>query len=110
MRARRWSVLFLLGWMGIAWSAPITFNTALPVQEKGWILREQFVERYEAEVRERAQRDRTAPKAGELAPDFEIECLTGRPASTSTPGMPRSGDMSTFPLLRLTGEYGTRTS
>lgn len=26
-----------------AWSAPITFNTALPVSEDGWILREQFV-------------------------------------------------------------------
>lgn len=26
-----------------AWSAPITFNTALPVHEGGWVLREQFV-------------------------------------------------------------------
>lgn len=25
------------------WSAPITFNTALPVHEGGWVLREQFV-------------------------------------------------------------------
>ncbi|AYH43859.1 transporter [Azoarcus sp. DN11] len=26
-----------------AWGAPITFNTALPVHEGGWVLREQFV-------------------------------------------------------------------
>ena len=28
---------------GAAWGAPITFNTALPVHEGGWVLREQFV-------------------------------------------------------------------
>ena len=28
---------------GTAWSAPITFNTALPVHRGGWVLREQFV-------------------------------------------------------------------
>ncbi|OYV80087.1 MAG: hypothetical protein B7X47_03940 [Ferrovum sp. 34-44-207] len=28
---------------GTAWSAPITFNTALPVHEGGYVLREQFV-------------------------------------------------------------------
>lgn len=28
---------------GAAWSAPITFNTALPVHEGGYVLREQFV-------------------------------------------------------------------
>lgn len=28
---------------GTAWSAPITFNTALPVHKGGWVLREQFV-------------------------------------------------------------------
>ena len=28
---------------GSAWSAPITFNTALPVHEGGYVLREQFV-------------------------------------------------------------------
>ncbi len=30
-------------WTGTAWSAPITFNTALPVHEGGWVLREQFI-------------------------------------------------------------------
>lgn len=29
--------------VGSAWSAPITFNTALPVREGGYVLREQFV-------------------------------------------------------------------
>jgi hypothetical protein len=33
----------LLGSIGAAWSAPIIFNTALPVHEGGWVLREQFV-------------------------------------------------------------------
>ncbi|MEX2241205.1 MAG: transporter [Burkholderiales bacterium] len=33
----------LLAAAGPAWGAPITFNTALPVQEDGWVLREQFV-------------------------------------------------------------------
>ena len=30
-------------WSGAAWSAPITFNTALPVHEGGYVLREQFM-------------------------------------------------------------------
>lgn len=30
-------------WGGAAWSAPITFNTALPVREGGYVLREQFM-------------------------------------------------------------------
>lgn len=30
-------------WAGAAWSAPITFNTALPIHEGGWVLREQFM-------------------------------------------------------------------
>lgn len=30
-------------WIGTAWGAPITFNTALPVREGGYVLREQFV-------------------------------------------------------------------
>lgn len=30
-------------WAGVAWSAPITFNTALPVHEDGYVLREQFM-------------------------------------------------------------------
>lgn len=41
--AFRWAILTLLTAIGTAWSAPITFNTALPVHEDGWVLREQFV-------------------------------------------------------------------
>lgn len=42
----RWLALcvpLLCGSTGAAWAAPITFNTALPVHEGGWVLREQFV-------------------------------------------------------------------
>ncbi len=38
-----WGVLALLVSVETAWSAPITFNTALPVHENGWVLREQFI-------------------------------------------------------------------
>ena len=41
--AHRWAALILLCATGSAWSAPITFNTALPVHEDGWVLREQFI-------------------------------------------------------------------
>ncbi len=37
------STFFLLIWTGVAWGAPITFNTALPVAEDEFIFREQFV-------------------------------------------------------------------
>ena len=37
------SVLAALNAVGIAWSAPITFNTALPVHEGGIVWREQFI-------------------------------------------------------------------
>lgn len=36
-------VFLLLSSTGVAASAPITFNTALPVHENGWVLREQFI-------------------------------------------------------------------
>lgn len=41
--AFRWAILTLSTAIGTAWSAPITFNTALPVHEDGWVLREQFI-------------------------------------------------------------------
>jgi hypothetical protein len=43
IHARHWTAVVLLGSFGAAWGAPITFNTALPVHEGGWVLREQFV-------------------------------------------------------------------
>ncbi|MCM2306705.1 MAG: transporter [Sulfuritalea sp.] len=42
---------------GTAWSAPITFNTALPVHEGGWVLREQFMYMKIADDPTPAQRD-----------------------------------------------------
>ncbi len=42
---------------GTAWSAPITFNTALPVREGGYVLREQFVFMKNADDPTTAQRD-----------------------------------------------------
>lgn len=38
--------------------------------------RNEYLKYYEAMVGERALRDQTAPKVGELAPDFEIERLS----------------------------------
>ncbi|NMG44587.1 transporter [Aromatoleum toluvorans] len=44
MKAALKSGLAVLGLSAAtAWGAPITFNTALPVHEGGWVLREQFV-------------------------------------------------------------------
>ncbi|TAJ22560.1 MAG: transporter [Rugosibacter sp.] len=42
---------------GTAWSAPITFNTALPVYESGYVLREQFVFMKNADDPTSAKRD-----------------------------------------------------
>lgn len=45
---------------GTAWSAPITFNTALPVHEDGWVLREQFMVMKNADDPTSARRDMRA--------------------------------------------------
>lgn len=44
-------------WAGAAWGAPITFNTALPVHEGGYVLREQFIFKKIADDPSSAQRD-----------------------------------------------------
>jgi len=50
--------LFILYvWADVAWSAPITFNTALPVHEGGYVLREQFMYMKIADDPTPAQRD-----------------------------------------------------
>lgn len=56
---RAWaSGLFVLfSWTGAAWSAPITFNTALPVAEGEFIVREQFILNQSGD--DPAARDRT---------------------------------------------------
>lgn len=45
---------------GTSWSAPITFNTALPVHEGGYVLREQFVFMKNADDPTAAKRDMEA--------------------------------------------------
>lgn len=47
-------------WTGAAWSAPITFNTALPVAEGEFIAREQLVFNQSGDDPSAAARDRTA--------------------------------------------------
>jgi len=49
------STLFV--WAGAAWSAPITFNTALPVHEGGYVLREQLMYMKISDDSTPAQRD-----------------------------------------------------
>jgi len=61
-------------WLGTSYPPP---ESLCPERwESVGLSREQYLERYEAEVRERALRDRAAPKVGEVAPDFELERLT----------------------------------
>lgn len=61
-------------WLGTSYPPP----DSLPPErwEKLNLAREAYLEDYEAMVRERALRDRSAPKVGEAAPEFEIERLT----------------------------------
>jgi hypothetical protein len=88
-------------WLGTSYPPP----ESLPPErwESIGYTREQFLERYEAEVRERAERDRTAPKAGEIAPDFEIERLT--PAGKRTGEMFRLSSMRGSPVALVFGSY-----
>jgi hypothetical protein len=61
-------------WLGTSYPPP---ESSPPERwEKLNLTREQYLEDYEAMVRERALRDQAAPKVGEPAPDFEIERLS----------------------------------
>lgn len=60
-------------WLGTSYPAPETLSSE---QLEKMRLTGQTLDQYEAMVRERASRDREAPKVGERAPDFELECLT----------------------------------
>ena len=88
-------------WLGTSYPPPESL--AAERWEKIGYTREQFLERYEAEVRGRALRDRTAPKVGELAPDFEIERLT--PAGKRTGEMFRLSSMRGSPVALVFGSY-----
>ncbi len=57
---RAGTAIALLGGTATAWSAPITFNTALPVAEDEFVLREQFVLNQSGDDPSGADRDRTA--------------------------------------------------
>ena len=61
-------------WFGTSYAHP----DALPPDrwERLGMTRERYLEDYEAMVRERAVRDQGAPKAGESAPDFQIDRLS----------------------------------
>ncbi len=50
----------VFSWAGLAWGAPITFNTALPVAEGEFVVREQFVLNQSGDDPSGADRDRTA--------------------------------------------------
>lgn len=56
-------VLALYAVMGTVGSAPITFNTALPVHEDGWVLREQLVFNENSSDPSPANRDMRVPGA-----------------------------------------------
>ncbi len=56
---RAGTAIALLGGTATAWSAPITFNTALPVAEDEFVLREQFVLNQSGDDPSGADRDRT---------------------------------------------------
>lgn len=61
MKAAPRTVLAALCWSTAnAWSAPITFNTALPVHQGGYVLREQFVYMKSADDPTPAKRDMAA--------------------------------------------------
>jgi len=90
-----------MNWLGTSYPSP----DSLPPErwEKIGLSREQFLARYEAEVRERALRDLTAPKAGEPAPDFEIERLTA--AGKRTGEMFRLSSTRGSPVALVFGSY-----
>ena len=87
-------------WLGTAYPHP---DSLPPERLKKMQLTGETREQYEAMVRERALRDRTAPKAGEVAPDFEIERLTA--AGTRTGAMFRLSSTRGSPVALVFGSY-----
>jgi hypothetical protein len=61
-------------WLGTSYPPPDALSPER--WEKIGYTRERFVAEYEADVRERARRDRKAPRVGDPAPDFTVERLT----------------------------------
>lgn len=88
-------------WLGTSYPHPDN----LPPErwEKIGSTREQYLEQYEAMVRERSLRDQSAPKVGEPAPDFEIERLT--PAGKRTRETFRLSSTRGRPVALVFGSY-----
>lgn len=88
-------------WLGTSYPPP----DSLPPErwEKLNLSREEYLADYEAMVRERALRDQAAPKAGDPAPDFEIELLS--PAGKRTGEMFRLSSARGRPVALVFGSY-----
>ena len=83
-------------WLGTSYSAPDD------ISDEVLVAHEMTREFYEAFVRERAERDRSAPKVGETAPDFSLERL---PTETTPPGWFRLADGRGRPVALAFGSY-----
>ena len=87
-------------WLGTSYPDP---GSLPPERLKKMQLAGETREQYEAMVRERSLRDQAAPKAGEPAPDFEIERLT--PAGKRTGEMFRLSSTRNSPVALVFGSY-----
>jgi len=88
-------------WLGTSYPPP----DSLPPErwEKLNLTRDRFLEDYETMVRERALRDQAVPKAGEPAPEFEIERLS--PAGKRTGETFRLSSTRGKPVALVFGSY-----
>lgn len=84
-------------WLGTAYAHP----DDVPVAR--WAQSMQTRAEYEAMVRERAERDRHAPKVGESAPNFSIERLA--PDGTRTGQLFRLSETRGLPVALVFGSY-----
>jgi hypothetical protein len=84
-------------WLGTAYAHPDD------VPAERWAQSMQTRTEYEAMVRERAERDRHAPKVGAPAPDFAIERLA--PDGTRAGEMFRLSEMRGRPVAIVFGSY-----
>ena len=66
--------MFAGNWLGTSYPRPDELSPER--WQKLDLTQEQYLNYYTAMVQERAMRDRSAPKVGEAAPDFEIDRLT----------------------------------
>ncbi len=90
-----------LKWLGTSYPHPDTLPPAR--WEKLGSTREQYLEQYGAMVRERSLCDQSAPKVGEIAPDFQLERLTS--AGNRTGEMLRLSSTRGSPVALVFGSY-----